>query len=133
MSSPIGYTTQMPILLLLTACGLRYYLGWKQLQGFAGACAGRTIRLSTFVWDVAPMRGAGYVGEALGHALRFRPRTVPAIALHPRDVDQGYLPRALRVTRKLLARGWRPATAEALLQREPPAERHAWIAQPEGR
>jgi predicted deacetylase len=98
---------------VLAACDLSYYLGWKRLVGLPGP----TVRLATWVWDVAPVRGAGYVGEWLGWLMRVRRGAVPAIALHPKDVDNGYLDRAVRVARRLVARGFRAVVPSELLAR----------------
>jgi predicted deacetylase len=100
---------------LLADCGLSYYLGWKRLQRFSGA----SVRLATYVWDVDPKGVAGRVGEYIGHAARVRPGAIPAIALHPKDVDRGYLQRAVALATRLVDRGYRAASPSDLLSHAP--------------
>jgi hypothetical protein len=44
-------------------------------------------------------------------------RGVPALAIHPRDLDRGFWPKILRLTQELLETGYEPSTPARLLER----------------
>lgn len=99
----------------LEACGFSWALGWGSVRDFSG----RRQRLATYVWDVAPVRGAGYLGEAIGHFARLRPGVVPALAVHPQDIERGYLGRVVRIAERLVGSGHVAVSAGELLGRVP--------------
>ena len=87
--------------------------GFRYLVEFAAirSVEGPTIPLATWSWDWGVVASLGRVGERLGWALaRIRPRSLPCVVAHPRDVDRGYLPRIVRVVEELLLRGRTPVT-----------------------
>jgi hypothetical protein len=43
-------------------------------------------------------------------------RGVPTLAIHPSDIANGFWPRILRLTRRLLDEGYEPATVETLVE-----------------
>ena len=93
------------------AHGLEHVLGFFSLD----ARAGRRVPLATWTWDVARWGWPGHVGHAIGRLLQALGRGVPTLALHPRDLERGFWPTILRLTRALLDAGYAPTTAAALL------------------
>jgi hypothetical protein len=41
---------------------------------------------------------------------------VPVLAIHPRDLERGFWPKIVRLTRDLLEKGYEPSTSAALLE-----------------
>lgn len=78
--------------------------------------AGERIPLATWTWDCGRWGWLGYMGERTGSLLRTVTRAVPALAIHPRDVERGFWPNILRLTGKLLDAGCEPATPSSLLE-----------------
>jgi hypothetical protein len=90
---------------------LDYVLGFFSLER-----AGRKqIPLATFSWDCGPWGWLGHVGHGIGF-LRQSPDRVPVLAIHPRDLDRGFWPAIMRLTRELIDAGFEPSTPLALLQ-----------------
>lgn len=97
---------------LLAACGLSYQLGLTDLQTLNRA----PRPLAVWSWDCGRFAALGLAGEALGTLRHLQqPTALPCIVLHPRDLQRGYLDRALHLVRKLLSSGWQPITPGALV------------------
>ena len=92
--------------------GLSHVLGFFSLVSGAG----RKVPLATFAWDCGRWGWLGHVGPGIGWLLEFMDRRVPALAIHPRDLERGYWPRILQLTGELLEAGYEPATPAQLLE-----------------
>ena len=92
--------------------GLEHVLGFFALESGAG----RKVPLATWTWDCGRWSWLGHVGHGVGCLLQSLGRGVPTLAVHPRDVERGFWPRILRLTRELLAAGYEPSTASGLLE-----------------
>jgi hypothetical protein len=55
------------------------------------------------------------VGHGVGSVLHSLNR-VPVLAIHPRDLDRGFWPAIMRLTRELIDGGFEPSTPAALLE-----------------
>jgi hypothetical protein len=94
------------------AFGLEHVLGFFSLE----SSAGRSIPLATWTWDCGRWHWLGHVGHGIGSLLQSLDRGVPTLAIHPRDIERGFWPKILRLTRELLDAGHEPTTPAALLQ-----------------
>jgi hypothetical protein len=93
------------------AVGLEHVLGFFSLEPTA-----RTgIPLATWSWDCGRWGWLGHVGHGIG-SLRQSLDRVPVLAIHPRDLDRGFWPTILRLTRELIDAGFEPSTPTSLLQ-----------------
>lgn len=92
--------------------GLEFVLGFFSLE----SATGRTVPLATFTWDCGRWRWLGHAGHGIGWLRRSLERGVPTLAIHPRDLERGFWPEILRLTRALLERGYEPTTLAALLE-----------------
>ena len=92
--------------------GLDHVLGFFALESWAG----RRIPLATWTWDCGRWAWLGHVGHGLGLALHALDRGVPTLAIHPMDLERGFWPTILRLTRQLLELGYEPTTPSALLE-----------------
>jgi uncharacterized protein len=92
--------------------GMEHVLGFFALERRAG----RKIPLSTWTWDCGRWGWLGHVGHGIGWLSRFMDRGVPALAIHPRDLERGFWPKIVRLTRKLLEAGFEPSTPACLLE-----------------
>ena len=90
---------------------LQYVAGFFSLE----SAAGNTVPLSTWTWDCSRWGWTGHIGHGLGWMLHSIERGVPTLAIHPRDIERGYWPKILRLTRDLLASAYEPATFSGLL------------------
>ena len=95
-----------------SALGLEYVVGYFSIR----SAAGRTVPLTTWTWDCGRWGWLGHVGHGIGQILQSRNRGVPMLAIHPRDLERGFWPAILRLTRELLAAGYEPSTISALLR-----------------
>ena len=93
--------------------GLDHVLGFFSLESHAG----KKISLATSTWDCGRWGWLGHVGHGLGSLLQSLDR-VPALAIHPRDLDRGFWPAIMRRTRELIDAGFEPTTAAQLLAGE---------------
>ena len=91
--------------------GLQHVLGFLSLESRAG----RRVPLATWTWDCGRWSSLGHVGHGIGRLLGLPGGRVPALAIHPRDLERGFWPRILRVTQELLERGYEPTTPARLL------------------
>ncbi len=91
--------------------GLEHVLGFFSLQA-----AGRKIPLATWAWDCGRWRWLGHVGHGIGRLSHSLERGVPTLAIHPRDLERGFWPAIVRLTRQLVDTGYEPSTAAGLLE-----------------
>ena len=91
--------------------GLDHALGYFSVESRTG----RKIPLATWSWDCGRWRWLGHVGQGMGWLLQSWGR-VPALAIHPADLDRGFWPGILRLTRQLLDAGYQPSTLAELLE-----------------
>ena len=76
----------------------------------------RKIPLATWTWDCGRWAGLGHLGHGIGRVLHSLRGRVPVLAIHPRDVERGFWPKILRLTRQLLHAGYEPSTPAELLE-----------------
>ena len=93
-------------------------MGVKHLMGFFSleSSAARSVPLATWTWDCGPWAWLGRVGHGLGWMQQALDRGVPVLAIHPRDLQRGFWPTILGLTRHFLERGYRPGTSSDLLE-----------------
>src|SRR6185436_16816540 len=91
--------------------GLEHVLGFFSLE----SSAGQRIPLATWSWDCGRWGWLGHVGHGIGWLCRSLDRGVPTLAIHPRDLERGFWPAILRLTRELVDAGYEPSTPAALL------------------
>jgi predicted deacetylase len=90
---------------VLAGAGIRYNVGLTGVE----TVDGHRIPLSTWSWDAGRIAALGYVGEAIGSVMAAaRPGAAPCVVFHPSDVERGFLPRGIRLVKKLLAEGRKP-------------------------
>jgi hypothetical protein len=92
--------------------GLEHVLGFFSLESWAG----RRVPLSTWSWDCGRWAWLGHVGHGIGWLRQSLDRGVPTLAIHPRDLERGFWPSILQLTRDLLETGHEPSTPAGLLQ-----------------
>ena len=91
---------------------LDHVLGFFSLESRGG----RRVPLATWSWDCGRWSWLGTVGHGIGWLLQSLDRGVPALAIHPADLERGFWPQILRVTRGLLEAGYEPTTLAGLLK-----------------
>jgi len=91
---------------------LEYVLGFFAIERRAG----RKIPLATWTWDCGRWGWLGHVGHGIGWLSQSLDRGVPALAIHPRDLERGFWPKILRLMRELLETGFEPSTPARLLE-----------------
>jgi hypothetical protein len=84
---------------------------------FLESRTGRKVPLATWSWDCGRWGWLGHVGHGIGWLRQSLDRGVPALAIHPRDLERGFWPTILKVTRGLLEAGYEPSTPAGLLER----------------
>ena len=95
------------------------WLGVDHVLGFFSLESSRErVPLATWTWDCGRWGWLGHVGHGIGSLSRFVQRGAPVLAIHPRDLNRGFWPKILRLTRELLAAGYEPSTVTGLLQPE---------------
>ena len=92
--------------------GLEHVVGFFSLESWAG----RKVPLATWTWDCGRWASLGYFGHGIGWMSQSLGRGVPALAIHPRDLQRGFWPRILRLTQTLVERGYEPSTVAELLE-----------------
>jgi len=92
--------------------GLEHVLGFFSIESRAG----RSIPLATWTWDCGRWGWLGHLGHGIGRLLQSLDRGVPTLAIHPRDLERGFWPKILRLTRELLDTGYEPSTVAGLLE-----------------
>jgi hypothetical protein len=93
--------------------GLEHVLGFFSLQSRTG----RRVPLSTMTWDCGRWSWLGHIGQGIGWLLR-SDHAVPALAIHPRDLERGFWPKIVQLTQGLLESGYVPITPAGLLEAE---------------
>ena len=96
----------------LNDLGLDHVLGYFALE----SSAGRAVPLSTWTWDCGRWGWLGHIGHGIGRVSQSLDRGVPALAIHPRDLERGFWPKILRLTRTFIATGYEPSTLTDLLE-----------------
>lgn len=91
--------------------GLEHVLGFFSLE----SATGRRVPLSTWTWDCGRWGWLGHLGHGIGWFLQSIDRGVPTLAIHPADLERGFWPKILRLTRQLLESGYEPTTPAGLL------------------
>ena len=92
--------------------GLDHVLGFFSLESRAG----RKVPLATWSWDCGRWGWLGHVGHGIGWLSHSLDRGVPVLAMHPRDVQRGFWPDILRLTRQFLETGYEPSTLAEVLE-----------------
>ncbi len=92
--------------------GLEHVLGFFSLESRDG----RKIPLATWTWDCGRWGWLGTIGHGIGWLRQSLNRGVPTLAIHPRDLQRGFWPHILRLTRDLLESGYEPGTVAGLLE-----------------
>jgi hypothetical protein len=91
--------------------GVDHVMGFFSLE----AASGRSVPLATWTWDCGRLGWLGHVGHGVGRLLHVMDRGVPTLAIHPGDLERGFWPRILQLTRDLLDAGYEPSTLTGLL------------------
>lgn len=94
------------------AAGLEHILGFFSLESWVG----QSVPLATWTWDCGRWGRLGHVGHRIGWLLQTCDRGVPALAIHPRDLERGFWPKILQLTQELLEAGYQPSTTADLLE-----------------
>ncbi len=92
--------------------GLDHVLGFFSLE----SSAGRKVRLATWTWDCGRWGWLGHLGHGLGWLSQSLDRGVPTLAVHPRDLERGFWPKIVRLTKALIDTGYEPSTLAQLLE-----------------
>lgn len=93
----------------LARAGIHYTVGYSRVV----TSDGHTLPISTWIWDVSPIRLLCRAGYRLGNLqYRFRRNALPCVALHPLDIRRGFLPQIVRTVEWLLRDGRRPILLE---------------------
>ena len=95
-----------------SSLGLDHALGFFALESRAG----RRVPLATWMWDCGRWGWLGHIGHGIGWLSQSLDRGVPSLAIHPRDLDRGFWPKILRLTRTLVDNGYEPSTVAGLLE-----------------
>jgi len=95
----------------LARFGMHYTVGYGKVI----ASAGQQLPLSSWIWDVSPIRLLCRLGYRYGQLqYRFRRQALPCVVLHPLDLDRGFLPQIERTVKRLLRAGRQPILLESL-------------------
>jgi predicted deacetylase len=95
----------------LAKYGIHYTVGYRQVV----TSSGQRLRLSSWIWDVSPIRLLCRAGYRLGEfQYRFRGNALPCVVLHPLDLERGFLPQIEQTVQKLLHAGRQPVLLESL-------------------
>jgi hypothetical protein len=98
--------------------GLDRVLGFFSLESLESleSSANRKVPLATWSWDCGRWGWLGYVGHGIGWLSHSLDRGVPVLAMHPRDVQRGFWPNILRLTREFLDTGYEPSTLAEVIE-----------------
>ena len=89
----------------LARFGLNYVVGFRHID-FAD---GSRIPVATWCWDMGSWRALGHAGHFYGNLrMRLYRNLLPCLAIHPVDVDRGFLPHIVKLTQRLLDEGRSP-------------------------
>ncbi len=93
----------------LARFGIEYTVGYGKVV----TSTGQQLPLSSWVWDVSPIRLLCRLGYRLGEVqYRFRRRALPCVVLHPLDLERGFLPQIVKTVQKLVRAGRKPVLLE---------------------
>jgi hypothetical protein len=92
--------------------GLEHVMDFFALE----SATGRKVPLATWTWDWGRWGWLGHVGHGLGYLSHSFDRGVRVLAIHPRDLERGFWPAILRLTRELVGAGYEPTTVAGLLE-----------------
>ena len=92
--------------------GFDHVLGFFSLQSRSG----RRVPLATWSWDCGRWGWLGHVGHGIGWVSRALDRGVPMLAVHPRDLQRGFWPTIVGLTRNLVEAGYEPGTLAGVLE-----------------
>jgi hypothetical protein len=95
----------------VNSLGLEHVLGFYSVESRA-----HRVPLATWTWDCGRWGWLGHVGHGIGWLSQSLDRGVPTLAIHPRDLQRGFWPKILGLTRALLASGYEPSTPAGLLE-----------------
>lgn len=95
-----------------TAAGLEFVVGFFSVASGTG----RDVPLATWTWDAGRWRWLGHIGHGVGWLSQSLNSGVPVLTIHPRDLQRGFWPGILRLTRQLLEAGYEPMTFGELLE-----------------
>lgn len=90
--------------------GLRFIVGMSGVQD-----ANRRLPLATWSWDAGPVRPLGHLLDLWGNVLSWRTSATPCLAIHPTDLRRRFLPRAMRILKRLIRAGYEPTTFGRLI------------------
>lgn len=89
----------------LAGHGLHYAVGFRHIE----FSSGERIPVATWCWDVSRWGPLGHVGHFYGNLrMGLYKDLLPCLAIHPVDVDRGFLPKIVALTRKLLDENRQP-------------------------
>ncbi len=92
--------------------GFDYVLGFFSLE----TVGGQAIPLATSTWDCGRWGWLGHIGHSVGWLLQSVDRGIPVLAVHPRDIERGFLPKVLRLTEELLDNGYEPVVPASVIE-----------------
>lgn len=94
------------------ALGLDHVVGFFSLQSRGR----RKVPLATWTWDCGRWGWLGHIGHGIGWVRHSLTRGIPTLAIHPGDLQRGFWPGILRLTRALRDAGYEPTTPARLLE-----------------
>ena len=94
-----------------SASGFDYVLGFFSLESVFG----QPVPLATSTWDCGRWGWLGHLGHGIGWLLQSVDHGTPVLAIHPADLERGFLPKILRLTEELLDNGYEPALPANLI------------------
>lgn len=92
--------------------GLTHVLGFFALE----SASGQRIPVATSTWDCGRWGWLGHLGRGIGRLSQSLNYRVPALAIHPRDLERGFWPEIVRVTQAFIEEGYEPITLAGLLE-----------------
>ncbi len=93
---------------------LEHVVGYLSIE----SAEGPRIPLATWTWDCGRWGWLGHLGHGIGWVSHSLNGGIPTLALHPADVERGFWPKIVRLTRELLGAGYEPSTPTRLLAGE---------------
>lgn len=100
---------------LLQEHGMEFLVGYRCID-----FADRTrVPIATWCWDVGDPRALCVAGDWYGHLrMRLYRNLIPCLALHPADIDRGFLPRIVKLVESLREQNRKPILLESFLPQE---------------
>lgn len=97
---------------LLREHGMEFLVGYRCID-FADQTR---VPIATWCWDVGDPRPLCVAGDWYGHLrMRLYRNLIPCLALHPADIDRGFLPRIVRLIESLREQEREPILLETCL------------------